>query len=91
VSYRDDPPVRRVKCPTCGARRYNRCISGGVPVSWCHVERHSISDAPDRHRPRKALPRELNQWLAEGVPMTEIAERCGLTRSSLWRRGIRRR
>lgn len=82
------PPERMVHCPTCGARRYNRCRTTAGPVAWHHAARTSHADDPAKGRPRRTIPAEVRQALADGLPLAEVARRYRVPATTLYRHGL---
>lgn len=83
------PAARRVRCPFCGARRYNRCRNGaGEPVAWHHADRLALADTPAIGAPERPIPPEVRAWAAEGVPVAEIERRARISRHTLYRHGV---
>ncbi len=85
----DCHPVRRVRCPTCGVRRYNRCRNtAGEPITWHHIDRIFLADAPPIGAPRRDIPAELRAAAAEGMSVADLERTFGISRNTLYLHGL---
>jgi hypothetical protein len=84
------PPLRRVRCDFCGARRGNRCRDPhGRPVDYHHSARYDLAERPAHlGAPRRALPAHVHAWSRQGMALREIERLSGISRTMLRRHGL---